>query len=209
MTTAERQQCMTLLKAAQAGDDTAFEPLTKLIVHHFKYMIIGYRSADPAYDFDDLLVQFQLGVWQSIWRVDHRGDPLFHLAERGRWAVSSMLTQIKQRRYGTAEWERDFGEPRSIGCIPEGWDPPDPRPENDPQYVVEVRESRDEAKRRVTTILSQVDLVGRDAEVLAWMIDDPEPDAKGANQRLAGCLGVSEQRASVLRQRVIRRLADE
>lgn len=206
MTSGERRRCMWLLRRAKQGDVFAYEKVTDEIAHHFYYMIRGYSSVDPSYDYDDLKQRFKIGIWQAIPKVDDRGDPLYHLAWRGQRSVCSMLAVIKRRRNGTDKWVEDYGEERSIGVIPEGFDLPDPDPASDPSYVVQLEEERDEAHRRIVRVMAAVRLTDRQQEVVDWMLADRDPQALGANQRLATHLGVSEQAASVLRRRVTNKL---
>lgn len=207
MTNEERRHCMRLLEQCKDGDEQCYGLLVSAIARHFGYMLRQYNSVDPATGPEDLRQTFMMGVWQAIRKVDHRGDPLMHLAIRGCWAVSSLVHVIHQRRRGTPLWIQEHGEERSIGCIPETWDLADDNAENDPAYVVEVIEAQNEAREAITTILARVELKGRDQDVLDWLLSDEDPHGLGANQRLATELGVSEQRASVLRARVFTKLA--
>jgi len=201
MTSAEQRRCMCLLHAAKDGDEMAYEYLTAAIVEHYGYMIRGYYSCDPAYDMDDLMSEFRRAVWQAIDRVDERGNPIFHLAWRGAYAVKSMLSAMKQHRYGTEAWARDYGAERSIGTLPQDWDLVDTREENDPQYVVQVREERDETRRHAYYVVANARLTTKQERVLDWMLGHLDTE-EGANQLLARDLGVSEQAASVMRKKV-------
>lgn len=209
MTSQERQYCMQLLRRAKHGEESACERLTREISRHFAYMLRGLYSVDPMCDRDDLQAAFQLGIWQGIDKVDHRGDPLYHLAWRGRMAVTSMVRALKHRRHGTPEWVEEFGSERSVGTIPEGWDPPDTHEEADPVHLLLVQAQQEEARRQAIYLLNQVELTKRQQDVIEWLTTDPDVNSDGANLRLAQFMGCSPQMASKYRRDVLTKLSGE
>lgn len=199
MTNEMRRYCLRLLQAARQGDDGAHEQLVRVLAKHFGYMVHRFYSSDPSAGQDDLHQEFMLGIWRAVEHVDERGDPLYHLAQRGWWAMAAYATALRRRRNGA---NGDV----SVGTLPVGYDLPDPDLHTDPEYVVELLESRDEARTHVAYVRARVALLPREAQTLEWMLHDNDPFEKGANKRLADRLGVSPQRASVLRKRVLQKL---
>lgn len=207
MTLPERRRFMYLLEQAKDGDDRACELLSDGISKEFSRLIYGLYSIDPAFDQDDLMAEFKLGIWQSIPKVEYRGDPLFHLAWRGYMAVKSLVNVIKRRRLGTDKWIDEFGE-RSIGTIPEGWDIPDPSEDTDPVIQLVSDETQSEAESNLKDIIIIACLSQRQKATLDLLLIDPDLNELGVNQRIAFHLGVSEQAASVLRHKTFDKLGD-
>lgn len=205
VTSQERRHYMFLLKKAKQGDELACEQLTKGLARAYGYMIRNFHSVDPAFDNEDLMVQFQMGIWQHIQKVDDRGDPLWHLAWRGQRSVCSLLNVIKQRRHGTKEYIARHGE-RSIGTIPDGFDLVDDRPETEPEFAMARAQEKELAERQVARLLAHEDLSDRQRQLVATIGIVATHGEADINARTAKAMGISAQAAGILHKRVLTKL---
>jgi len=201
MDSAEHRRCMRLLHLAQEGDDNAHQELVGTVAYHFRWMLVRFYCSDPAFGDEDLYGRFMEGIWHAVDKVDGRGDPLFHLAKRGEWAVSAYVAVIHRRRCG-AEGQI------SVGSLPLGWDVPDTNTDSSPEFVLELAVDRDEAQQAVMRVRAHLKLKPYEQRALDWMLQDPDPFELGANIRLADFLGVSPQRASVVRRQTLSKIRD-
>lgn len=208
MTDEQQQRFMRLLTRAKGGDECACGELARGLAQHFSYMIKRFRSVDPAYDLDDLMDQFMIGIWNAIDKVDERGDPLYHLARRGAWEVSSLLKMIKRRRHGMSEWTKEYGKPGeySVGTLPEGWDPRDLRPEAAPEYELAPEPDQVRMQAQVTAILNHPDLGPRQRQALQALSVLSVQGNTHLNLRLARALQVSPQAAGALHKHLLEKI---
>jgi hypothetical protein len=194
MTEEQYRRAMRLIPAAKSGDEYACDLLTRLISKEYAYMIKPYFSIDPAYDRDDLMVQFQLGIWQAIQSVkESAGNPVYHLAWRGQRAVASMLRVVARRRENAQTLEPAL-QAWEIYVSP------------DVVEVVMDKESRMLAYVNTHEIADEADLTPRQKEALGVMLGE-DIMAWGFNRLMAEHFGTSQQGAQQLRERVLSNLA--
>lgn len=207
MTAAVTAECMRLLEQARKGDERAHRKLVETVCDNYIIMVRHHYTVDPILDWDDIKHEFFWGVWRAVARVDHRGDPIFHLAQRGEWAVRSLVTAANRKRHGTSAKEGGISvvsldEPTTEGERP--WrEPADLSLHSDPQTVVEIHEDRDEAFERVLKIVVHADLRPQEHDVLHRLLTgDLDLSEKGTGCKLAEDLGVSGQRVSQILKRM-------
>lgn len=188
MTQDQKRRCMRLLTQAKQGDELACDQLTKELSQHFGFMIAHLFSQDPAFDKDDLTLQFQLGIWQAIQSVDDRGDPLYHLAWKGRNEVISMLRAIKVRLVESLD-ETHANCAAMIDLHGDFMD----------------REERKLSYVNMREILDEAHLTEKQRIVADWMLS-AEAERIGSQTELASELNVSCQYISHLKKRVIEEL---
>jgi hypothetical protein len=156
----------------------------------------GLYSQDPAVALDDMLQTFFEGIWAHVPKADHRGDPLYHIGQRGYWRVQSEVRSaqalMKQRTkalIGPHGWdERMWGDGDGIDKHPD--------PAED---FSEVLVMQDEATGRLRLILdSPISARAREAVERALAGQAGDPTEPGFNQRLAKAMQLSPQRVSQL-----------
>lgn len=194
----ELKSPMRLLYDAQRGDEAARD---KIVAHVFeKYrgrVARTYKSRrDPALSLEDMEQVFQEGIFNSIEAVDHRGDPIYHLGQRGVWAVLSALRKADAENEGVVrKWQRPGQE-----------DEPALEPVCPRRAFTDAVHERVDAQEAIRVVVDAPlrSTTRRCLEILlSGRIGDPtEP---GANRRMAEELGVSPQRAS----QIFKNLRDE
>jgi len=197
--------CMRLLQQARRGDEYAHRKLVDTVVEHYLMMVKRFYTVDPILGWEDIKQEFFWGIWRAVPIVDHRGDPIFHLAQRGEWAVRSIVTAANKKRHGTSAPEGGVSvvyldDPNEN----EPWrEPADESPESDPHHIVEIHEDREEAFNRVLRIIVHAELRPQEHDVLHRLLSgELDISEKGAGCQLAADLGVSGQRVSQILKRM-------
>jgi len=206
MTKGQRSECMRLLSHAKRGDEFARQKLVDAVSQCYRGMVRRFYSHDPILGREDINSEFYWGIWRGVDEVDHRGDPIFHLAQRGLWSVKSLVSQVNRRRHGTIEKEGGISVV-SLDSVrsehgdeqPPEWEPIDDSVASDPQGVVEIHERRTEARERVIHVLVNASLAPRHEEILQILLSgDVDLQERLSRKELANKLGVSGQRVSQL-----------
>jgi hypothetical protein len=179
---------MATLERAKAGDQRAREDIVMYVWEKYGGKIAYLYSPDPADEREDLHQIFLMGVTDALAKVDHRGNPIWHLAVRGNWAVSRHIRTAKEKaRERSLDYEAFEGEGETA-----------------------VAQLRDESVDVEGLVLSQI---GTGQQVSLIMGANLSPTARrameailndeagdpvelGFNKRLADALEVSPQRAS-------------
>src|SRR5688572_14766028 len=85
------------LAAAQAGDEQATRDVAVYVFNRFKPRLRQfYDPLDPAVSMEDLEMTFFEGILRAIPRADGRGDDLYHIGQRGVWAVQTQLRHVRR-----------------------------------------------------------------------------------------------------------------
>lgn len=193
------QRMLGLIKKAQAGDEDAHREVAIYCFDRYSYRLNNLHSSDPAISMEDLRVTFFEGIWDGVMKADHRGNPLYHIGQRGMWRVKSEIRAIQQvmkkrsmALIGHENWEEGMWGDSTRPVI----EPVDPAP--DFREIVVSRVHADATVR----ILAHADLKPRTREAFDVILSGAagDPEEPGFNRRLAGQLGVSPQRASQLVQ---------
>jgi hypothetical protein len=191
-TEATEQHVLAILPRAKDGHYEERTTVTNFCWRRYHYRVERFFSSDPAISVDDLLQTFWEGIWHAVPKVDGRGDPLYHLGQRGVWAVQSEVRQIQaqmKRRaralIGADNWnERMWGDGTKEIADP------------DSDFEGVLIESLDAHER--IRILTHASLKPRSRQALDMILSGQvgDPTEPGFNKRLAEAMGVSEQRAS-------------
>lgn len=199
MTTGEHRAAMTLLAQAKRGDEAAHRLLVDMVSREYSGMVFNLYTVDPMLGRDDILQEFYWGIWRAVEKVDHRGDPIFHLAQRGQWAVKSVVAAVNRRRHGTAAKE---GGVSVVSLDADESDMKEPREdsfEDQTCEVIEIVERQQSARRRMHLIRSSDKLRPTHAKALAAVLEhNIDLSQLGGKRQLAKALGVSGQRVSVI-----------
>lgn len=201
MTKGQHGECMCLLVQAKRGDEGAHRRLVDIVATTYAGMIRRFYTSDPILGDEDLKSEFYWGIWRAVAAVDERGDPIFHLAQRGQWVVKSLITSVNRRRHGTSEKEGGISVVSlDFNGAEGGWvEPADESIESDPLAVVEINEDRNEAHERVLHILVNADLAPRHKEIVQMLLaGDVDLGERLARKEIASKLGVSGQRVTQL-----------
>jgi len=204
MTRDEHERCLRLLRQCRDGNEMAYSMLTSLLGERYFYLVDGIARNDPAIGREDLEQEFRLGIWRAIDVVRDVGNPIYWIVRKGRWEVLQLVKNWRRRRLGTDAWTiGSLDALLAVGGLPE---PVSEDLDYDPEYALLLAEERAQERVEAEALAHHVlaDLTPRRREVWTWLlanVDDLEE--RGAGRRLAATLGVSEQRASKLRKRVI------
>lgn len=205
MTKDQTGKCMRLLVQAKRGDEGSHRALVEIVSKEYRGMIAQFYTNDPMMGREDIFQEFYWGIWRAVDKVDHRGDPIFHLAQRGQWAVKSVVAAVNRRRHGTAAKEggvsvvsldtpRDDQQP--------SWEPSEESYEERVCEVIELLHRRRDARRRVQLLYaarlrpSHINALNK---IMEHNIDLTQ---LGARRQLAKALGVSGQRVSVIMKQI-------
>ena len=141
---------------------------------------------------DDLQQVFFEGIHNGVLRADERGNPLFHIGQRGIWAA---LTAIKKAKQVS---DRRTAVPSAVEETERPVDEMDLLPSSGTDYREIVHERLD--ARRVIRVVANAPLRSSTRKAMEAMLSGDAGDLLeiGANRRLATALGVSPQRASQL-----------
>lgn len=179
---------LATLERAKRGDLVAREEITFYVWEKYgKRAVRKFFSGDLSEDRDDLQQVFHLGVAEAFAKVDHRGDPIYHLGMRGWWKVGAHVREA-----------RAFYRERSMDV---------------PLYEGEGETAKDRLPDLIdleAVVISQVGteqqvVLCQDAELgptarraMEAILNDEagDPTEIGFNKRLASALGVSQQRGT-------------
>lgn len=191
----QRDRMMRLLKQAQAGDQDAHREVAMYCFEQYKGRIRRLYSLDPAVSEDDLLSTFFEAIWRAVLEADHRGNPLYHIGQRGMWAAQSEIRSVRQ----LLNHREPVYDPTTLDWL-----------------IREDRDFREEVHDRVSAqqqvrIITQARLSPRVREILSMISDDPnlQPTEGGFNKRLAAAAGISPQRACQVMASVRAKVAQE
>jgi hypothetical protein len=191
--TREEQRVTAMLPAAHQGDETAVYEVAMYVFKRWKSRIRKFYTLDPAYDREDLEDVFMHGILAALpLGVHTRPNPLWHLSERGYWAVGSFIRSIRQRPHMVHEDE----DTREV-LVEQVEDPVDYR---------EIVVSRSAAQERVVHILANSSLRDKPRLAVEAILSGEvgDPTELGFNKNLAEYLKVSPQRASQIMAEVER-----
>lgn len=192
----QRAQALALIRRAQKGDADARRAVALYVFERYKGRVKRLYNQDPAVSLEDMEHTFFEGIWEYTPKADRRGDPLYHIGQRGYWRVQSEVRSahalMKQRTkalVGAHGWdERMWGEGDGIDQHPD--------PAED---FSEVLFRNDEARQRLQLIFdAPISLRAREAVERALAGQAGDPSEPGFNQRLAQAMGLSPQRISQL-----------
>jgi hypothetical protein len=193
------QQALALVAKAQDGDAEAQRAVA---LHCFaKYVArvtrLWHKLQDPAVSLDDAQMTFFEGCMRAVLIIDDRGDPLYHVGQRGIWALQSEIRVMRREMSERARYHVRQGEDGQL--------------ENPVDLVQDERAS--EAYGRVEDqmlALERVHLIttaplkprARQAVDIIMKGAAGDPMESGFNKRLADEMGVSPQRASQIVQEI-------
>jgi hypothetical protein len=184
------EQALALVAEAQRGDPRAQRAVALHCYERFVPRVrrLAAKQADPAISLEDLESVFFEGCMAGTLIADHRGDPLYHVGQRGYWAAQSAL---RTARRITREQARVWAG------MEDGRDPvselPDPGAPDDFERAEDAIVARQRVEVLTTAPLKPRLRQAVDA-ILSGEAGDPRDD--GFNKRLAACMRVSPQRAS-------------
>lgn len=185
------QEALALLQRARKGDAGAEKAVAVHCYDHFlpRLRRLASKNADVAMSLEDMEQAFFEGCWRAVLVADDRGDPLYHIGQRGIWAVQSLMRSVRRvTRAQAGVW---------AGMNDERRDPvanaPDPRAPDAFSRVEDALVARQRVHVLVTAPLKPRLRQAVDA-ILSGAAGDP--DEIGFNARLAVAMGVSPQRTS-------------
>lgn len=185
----ERMSVEALLEKAKAGDGDAQREIAVYTFNTYRSKIAMMYTQDPAVTLEDLEMVFFEAIFAFIPKVDHRGNPIFHLAQRGRWAAQSEVRSVNLRMRGRA---------RLVGTDDDGqpMDPLDVADRTDHDFREVICDALD--ADRVVRIVANANLRPRQREAMDLILSGEvgEPGDPGFNQTLAKRMGISPQRTS-------------
>ena len=184
-----QKQAMACLIKAQAGDYGARTDVALYVFDKWKYRAHALFAADRSLDHDDLEQVFFLGILEGVPKADERGNPLFHLSQRGLWRVKSTVKASQLRGMTINE---DLSEVRE-GRLHE-------KSEDHADLVINWVA----ADQMLINVAPHLSDRAKDAFMLLINGDLGDPAEPGLNKRLAEAMQVSEQRASQIMNKVRR-----
>lgn len=177
-----------LVARAQGGDEDAHREVAVFCFNKYRHRLKKlYDPIDPAIGMEDLEMTFFEGIMQAVLIADHRGDPLYHIGQRGFWNVQSEIRAVKRvmarRQHLVREHETDL-------------DPLDQVPDDTGDFREIVHDQLEACG--MVTIIANADLKDRTRQAAGLIMSGRcgDPRENGFNQRLARQLEVSPQRAS-------------
>jgi hypothetical protein len=175
-----------LLARAKRGDEDARRDVAMYVFDRYKGRLTSLYSKDPAVSMDDLLATFWEGIFRHVPKADGRGCDFYHIGQRGIWNVLSELRAVNMSMS-----HRQFPARTQVAT-----DPVMELPDPDAEFV-DVLVERVDAEDRVS-VMTGITLKTRTQEALDLIRSGAcgDPCETGFNQRLAGRMGVSPQRAS-------------
>jgi len=189
----QRAMALALIQRAQEGDEDAHRQVAIFVFEKYRGRLRPLYSQDPAVSLEDMEMTFFEGIWAHVLKADHRGDPLYHIGQRGYWRVQSEVRAAKSlmsKRQPPVVFD-GFDEddhPRWIETIAD--------PSEDAR---EVLFRHDEATHRVRAIFdAPISIRAREAVERALSGEAGDPTEPGFNQRLARAMNLSPQRVSQL-----------
>ena len=184
------ERALALLARAQEGDPRAQREVALHCFNRFlpRLRRLATRNADPAMSVEDLEMVFFEGCMAGALVADHRGDPLYHIGQRGIWAAQSALRTARRiTRQQASVWAGMADGADPVAAVP------------DPAAADSYERCEDAivAAQRVE-VLTTAPLKPRLREAVTAIMDGSagDPREMGFNARLATCLRVSPQRAS-------------
>lgn len=185
----ERTSVEALLERAKAGDGDAQRQVAVHTFNQYRGKIAKLYTQDPAVSLEDLEMVFFEAIFAYIPKLDHRGNPLFHLAQRGRWAAQSEVrsVNIRMRNRARLTGTDDDGHPMDPLDVAD-------RTEHDFREIICDAEDAD----RVVRIVANANLRPRQREAMDLILSGEvgEPGDPGFNQTLAKRMDISPQRTS-------------
>lgn len=183
-------EAIELLERAQAGDESATYNLAVHVFERQSRRISRFYSLDPAYSREDIQGEFMEGILCAIPIVDLRTNPIYHLGTRGVWHVQTVL------RASRRIWRRT--EDVDAMEVPERHADP----------LMDVVERLD-ARGRVIEILGNESFNDTDRRVIeAILTGRVDPEETGFNKAVAKEIDRSPQMASLVMQRIRRKVAE-
>jgi hypothetical protein len=186
---AESPRVMRMLERAKHGDTMAIQNVMDFGWEKFgKGMAIKNFSHDPAEDMDDLKQIFQMAMLRAIPKLDARGNPIYHMAQRGWWAIQAH-THKKQ----------GFAGQQSLNAVAydDGNDDVMSRLEDPEASTEEIVVNQVYAEQVVAAVHSaELSSIARRTADAILSNEIGVPGEIGFNKKLAAYLDVSEQRAS-------------
>lgn len=185
--TAENERRMiAVLARAQRGDHAARCEVVGYVFDRWLGRVARFYHEDPALGKDDIQSDFYEGIWHGVDRADERGNPLYHLGQRGVWHVQSTIRATRRARHG--------GETQGYSMVSLEGGEEGMQVASD-EDLCEVIVSSGSARQRVLRVIAHAQLGDTPRRLLALMLEH-DPTEKGFNQRAGQMLGVSAQRAS-------------
>lgn len=179
---------LDLLVAAQNGDHDAQGQVAIYCFKKYQYRLNQVYSKDPAISKDDIESTFFEAIYKAVPGADGRGDDFYHIGQRGVWAVLSEIRAIRglMKRRTLLPQDEEANPILQLRDL---------EAEFEVDRVVNVLDAVDRVH-----ILARADLRSRERQALEALVGGMagDPDEPGFNQRLAGAIGVSPQRASQL-----------
>jgi hypothetical protein len=196
------EQALKKVALAQNGDKDAQREAA--LWCYRQYLPRLHRLAattDPAISREDMEMTFFEGCMRGVLVADDRGDPLYHVGQRGIWNVQSELRsirrQLQRRSLLVSQVMGDDGEPRD--SIEDTADP-------DAALDYERVDDALEAVQRVH-VITTVPLKGRERQAVDLIMSaTTDVRESGFNRTLARQMGVSPQRASQICSKLRERL---
>lgn len=179
------------LEQAKTGHSSAVDYICRYVWDQYGKRIWDLFSNDSADDKDDLQQIYWMAVVKHLPKLDERGDPVYHLGQRGFWAVGahirrkeamSKLLSLDAPRHRDGE-DKDMTLGDSL---------------RDPIADVEGIVVNQLGGNQQVDMILDLKLAPTAKRALGAIMAGKagDPREKGFNKNLAGALGVSEQRAS-------------
>lgn len=183
---------MTRLELAKGGDQQAKREVVEYVFRTYRRRCERFYTIDPAIGRDDIEAAFMEGIIEGLAIIDERGDPLYHLGQRGWWAVSSLVRAAKCRT-DKRVWPRGprFEDAEGEWSVEHQADPsvPDVR-----EVVVERADAA-----TLVRIVANASLSSKEREIMDLVLSgEVDPDEEGFGRVVAERLGISPQRVSQL-----------
>lgn len=178
----------TELGRAKEGCSSATDFICRYVWELYGYRIRKLFSNDTIDDGDDLQQIFWIAVVAHIPKLDHRGDQIYHLGQRGFWRVGSYIRR-KKAMDRILSLDAPYGEDEGMTLGQRHADP-----SSDTEGIV-LRQLGGEQQVDMILNLELAPIAQRALDAI-MSGEAGDPDEIGFNKNLAAVLKVSPQRAS-------------
>lgn len=194
--TAEERRILALIPAAKNQDQYARETIVRFVYKQFLKRVSGLYSFDAAVCRDDINAEFMRGIYAHLDKVDDRGDPLYHLGQRGVWAAMSLCRAAQRMKENVLIVSGHYME--SLDATPDMVHVPCAK-----EDFTEILVRRDEAHSRVVSLVANTSITGTPRRLIELILaGEVDPTELGFVKEAAGKLGVSAQRVSQCMQQI-------
>jgi hypothetical protein len=187
----ETARMMATLELAKKGVESAKSEICAYVWERYGFKVSNLFSYDVAEDREDIRQIFWLAVVEHIPKLDHRGNPIWHLAVRGFWQVGAHVRR-KRVMVGLLSLDAPIQNGQETTHTS--------RLEMLPDYTKDVEGIviRQIGSKQQVELMSRLEMppTARRAFDAILSGEAGDPSEIGFNKSLAAALEVSPQRAS-------------